>query len=459
MYPLKRKTGTAGFLCVENAQEHGKEAALLVTLVPYIQGEEKRFESITNTGIITGHDALTMLPNLSSYMDVVHSLDSDVYSSMGAVALDIPNFSVINSSFGFEYGNKMLLYIADVLVSIFGKAFIFRTWDAEFVVLFPNTIQEVFNGRCARLRTTVQRRYPRQVRIGSVWADGVFSARNLVREAQSIMRSDMINESEGNREELVDHIQHVNNRKLTQKTIVPYYQPKVDMRNGSLAGAEALARGIDEDGRIIPPGRFIETLEKEGSIRELDLFMLENVLRQLNEWRQKGLPPVRISINISRVTLFNPSALASVLAIQSRYPDIPADQIELEITETAGDMEKATLAQIVESFRQCGIGFELDDFGSGYANMSIFSNIKFNTVKLDRSLVSELPENEISAMMTENLVKICRNFDIQCVAEGVETESQEKALLRAGCIYGQGYYYAHPMPAQDFETKFLKKAI
>lgn len=230
------------------------------------------------------------------------------------------------------------------------------------------------------------------------------------------------------------------------------------MRDGSLAGAEALARGIDNEGNIITPAQFIEPLENDGSIRDLDLFMLDSVLRQLSEWQMKGMPLVKVSINISRITLFNPTILASVLAIQSRYPNIPPDQIELEITETGGDMEKATLACIVDNFRECGLKFELDDFGTGYANMTVFSNIKFETIKLDRTLVDDLPGNEISSVLVENITKICENFGMQCVAEGVETRQQEAALLRAGCIYGQGFYYAKHLPPDEFEQRYLSGA-
>ena len=163
------------------------------------------------------------------------------------------------------------------------------------------------------------------------------------------------------------------------------------------------------------------------------------------------------TMNISRFTLFNPTSLASILAIQSHYPEIPAEQIELEITETAGDMEKATLASIVNNFREFGIEFDLDDFGSRYANISMFSSIRFNTIKLDRSLVNDLPDNEISRMLVENIVTICKNFGMRCVAEGVETRLQEAALLKAGCIYAQGYYYSKPLPPGKFEKEFLQK--
>ena len=227
---------------------------------------------------------------------------------------------------------------------------------------------------------------------------------------------------------------------VKKSSFVAYFQPKIDMRDGSLVGAEALAREINEDGTLVPPEMFIRNLEKNGKIRELDLYMLEQVLWQLNEWQSRGLPPICVSVNISRHTLTDPNTLASILALQSHYPDVPADRISLEITETAGDIEKATLSSIVERFGEFGICFELDDFGSHYSNMSIFSSVKFSTIKLDKSLICELPNNAISQTLVKDLVNICKDFGMLCIAEGVETRWQKDALLDVGCVYGQGFY-------------------
>ncbi len=458
VYPLKQYDKVKGFVCVEDAKEHYTDASLLMTVIPYIANEYKRFHLHTEKQENDQMDTLSRIPNLRTYTDVIHSMNSDVYSSMGTVALDIPNYSALNGKFGFEYGRELLFYIIEILNKLFGKGFIFRTWDAEFVVLFPNTILEVFVGRCTRLRAMLQRRYPHQIRIGYTWSDGIFSANNLVKEAKAIMRCEEVRDAMPDRTGILKG-SWLNNAdsSILNKNFVMYLQPKVDMRDGSLIGAEALVRGIDEKGELISPSQFIESMEKDGGIRELDFFMLESVLRQLSRWKSEGLDPVNVSVNISRYTLFNPTVLASILAIYSHYPEIPMEQVKLEITETAGDVEKTTLAGIVEEFRKFGIGFELDDFGSRYANVSIFSNIKFNTIKLDRSLINDLAENEISRILVENIASICNNFGMVCVAEGVETEKQKEVLLNAGCIYGQGYYYSRPMPVWKFEEKYLKK--
>lgn len=176
----------------------------------------------------------------------------------------------------------------------------------------------------------------------------------------------------------------------------------------------------------------------------------------MSQWRQKGFRPVPISTNFSRTTLLNPSALASVLAILSRYPEVPQGQVELEITETAGDFENNTLASLIDRFRSFGLPFSLDDFGSHYSNMSMLASIHFHSVKLDRSMIRGIGDNPVSRMMVQDIVRICESCGMLCVAEGVETEAQANALLQAGCHLAQGYYFGRPMPVQEFEEKYLR---
>ena len=176
----------------------------------------------------------------------------------------------------------------------------------------------------------------------------------------------------------------------------------------------------------------------------------------MSQWRQKGFRPVPISTNFSRTTLLNPSALASVLAILSRYPEVPQGQVELEITETAGDFENNTLASLIQRFQTFGLRFSLDDFGSHYSNMSMLASIRFHSVKLDRSMIRGITENSVARMMVQDLVRICDSCGMLCIAEGVETEAQSSVLLQEGCHLAQGFYYDRPMPVQEFEEKYLR---
>ena len=454
-FPLEEPGGFRGFLCIENSREHPADAALFSTLIPYILRERGRFHSQGSPEKDPAANLLG-LPNLRSYMEIIYTLNSDRYSSMGAVCVDIPGLSAINSSLGFEYGGKLLWYVSKALADIFGPNWIFRTWDTEFVALSPNTTSRVFEDRCARLSAILRRRYPKELRIGHTWADGMFYAKNLVNEARGLMHAERAEAAESADELLLDHghFRSVGEAARGGRFTV-YFQPKVDMSTGALVGAEALVRGVDDEGSLTLPGQFIGRLEKSGGIRELDLFVLDQALSQVERWREAGRGIVPISVNLSRATLFSPTALASILAVQSRYPKVPPEALELEITESVGDVEADALQAVVDQFRQCGLRFSLDDFGSKYANLSIFTNVKFDTVKLDRSLITELTGNPINQMLVRDIVRICKTYGMTCVAEGVESREQADALQKAGCLYAQGYYYDRPMPAEQFEGKYL----
>ena len=452
--PLIRGERVEGFLCIENAREHPGDAALFSTLIPHMLRQRERFRRADSPA--GAAEQLMGLPDLRAYMEAVHTLDSEHFSSLGAVCLDIPNFAAINSSCGFEYGSRLLWYVAKTLADLFGYSYLYRTWDAEFIAFFPNTTREVFVGRCGRLRSIIQRRYPKEVRIGRAWAEGRFSGQTLVKEAKAAMHGEGLDTSD----EVLGFAQraeeyHSVGAAARAGRFTVYFQPKIDMRTGRLYGAEAMVRGIAEDGSIVAPGQFIEYLEQDGSIRDLDIYVLERSLDQADRWREEGLGLVPVATNISRATLVHPSTLASVLAVQSRYPHFPAEALELEVTERGG-IETGEFRRIVERFRSCALRLSLDDFGSQYANLPLFTNVRFDTVKLDRSLITGLAGNPVSRMLVRDIVQICRAYGMDCVAEGVETAAQRDALLEAGCYYGQGYFYDPPLPAMEFELKYLR---
>lgn len=455
IFPLIEHEELEGFLCIENSKVHPADAALFSVLIPYILRERERFHGQDAWEELPGPRPAD-LPNLRAYMGVINQLTSSRYSSLGAVCLDVPNLATINSSLGFSYGGQLLWYVAKTLADIFGLSLLFRTWEAEFVAFCPNTTREVFQAHCSRLRVALRRRYPQEVRIGFMWSDGVFQGKELVNEARALMRGEgplpalaakPAEPPEGDYQSVKDAAQ--------AGRFTVFFQPKVDMNTGRLYGVEALARGVDNKGGIIPPARFIGELEKSGGIRDLDFFVLDRALSLVNKWKQAGYGVVKVSVNLSRVTLFHPATLGSVLAIQSHYPDLPPDALELEITESVGNVASADLQRIINRFRQTGVKFSLDDFGSQYANIPLFTNVKFDTVKLDRSLVAELASNPINRMLIENIIHICQVSGMDCVAEGVETKEQITALTGIGCSYAQGYYFDRPLPADQFEQKYL----
>ena len=146
-----------------------------------------------------------------------------------------------------------------------------------------------------------------------------------------------------------------------------------------------------------------------------------------------------------------------MLAILSRYPDVPQDMVELEITETGGGFENNTFSELIARFSGYGLSFSLDDLGSSYSNLSMLADLDFRSVKLDRSMTRNIATNRVSQMMVRDIAKICDSRGMLLIAEGVETQAQASALLANGCFYAQGYFYGRPMPVDEFEKKYFPR--
>ena len=158
--------------------------------------------------------------------------------------------------------------------------------------------------------------------------------------------------------------------------------------------------------------------------------------------------------------LYDPTNRAlQQIAIFSRYPNVPQDLVELEITETAGSFENNTFMELIQKFGEYGLKFSLDDFGSNYSNMSMLAELPFHSVKLDRSMVRSMTENSVSKMMVRDIAKICESCNMLCIAEGVETQAQVDSLIENGCFYAQGYFYGKPMPIDEFERKYFQTTV
>ena len=459
IFPMESDRDCEKMLCMENPRRYLKCSALLDTLLPYLNREKKRFQVIQPQN--SPMNRFYSLPNLEDCMDVLYSVNSDEYSSLGVLAVDVPSYEKVKKIKGFEYGRQLLLHISEVLQEVFDKSLLFHTKETEFIILCTDVIYHTFLNLCARAKQMMGRQYRELLRIGCTWSDGVFNARSLVKKAIAIMECDNLEirpESEIN---FVHEYDHLLEKKLAEKLqtegrMTIYLQPKINMRTGELMGAEALVRILDQNGKMLPHGRIIEEMEKEGSIQKLDYFVFDRMLDTMSQWQKKGYTLYPFSSNFSRYTLLNPSVLASVLAIMSRYPQVPQELIEIEITETAGDFENNTFEELIRRFGEHGLRFSLDDFGSGYSNVNMLAGLKFHSVKLDRSLIKNIADNQMTRLIVRDLVKICGRCGMICVAEGVESQTQADLLLEDGCICAQGFYYDRPMSLDSFEKKYLR---
>lgn len=456
--PFKSNTSDFfGLLCIDNPFKHSGRLALPEALKPYLvllnkQILKERYDYISARDIAPG------IYGMHAYNEQIGIMNSDIYSSIGVMTLAIPQLLALTNEYGSDHCNNLINYVSELLKRSFGNSFIFHTYDQEFVVVVPNTTKDIFFERVSTVQQLCRRNYPSQISTGATWSRGVFAGEALVKEARTIMlsqqQSGMVPKL--NTYEVKSNDFHPLSSSLLKRFTV-YFQPKVDMKTNTLVGAEALVRGIDENGAIIPPMRFISTMEKEGTLRDLDLFVLSRVLWQLHDWKKQGYNVVPVSVNFSRFTIFDHSTAGAVLAILSHYDQVAASFIEIELTETACSVEDVTLNRTLEPYRNLGMRFALDDFGTGYANLSIFSKVHFDTVKLDRSLVNDLSVNSVSRLLLESITRISNERKISVVAEGVEYQEQVDILKESGCHIAQGYLYDKPLDVNDFTARYLSK--
>lgn len=234
---------------------------------------------------------------------------------------------------------------------------------------------------------------------------------------------------------------------LGNHEIVPFYQPKVDMRTGMLKGVEALARWKHPDGTMTPPDRFIPVAEKTGLIHELTLSMLEQAMRQAAVWNERGLP-LKVAVNLSPLSLDIPGFVQKVSDLLAQHA-LQADQIVLEITESSVVANLGVALGTLARLRLKGCGLSIDDYGTGFSSMQQLARIPFTELKIDRSFVHGAHARQNLRVILQSALDMARRLDLVTVAEGVETLEDWRLLQESGCMIGQGYLIGKPMQAND----------
>ena len=234
-----------------------------------------------------------------------------------------------------------------------------------------------------------------------------------------------------------------------------YYQPKVNILDQTICGCEALVRW-NRNGRLISPMEFIPVLEKEGTICALDFYVLERVCIAIKSWIQRGIKPVRVSTNFSKIHLKNPMLADKIFEVIEKY-DIDPQYIEIELTEMSGYDNYDNLAMFIKNMRERGVHTSIDDFGTGYSSLNLLTDLDVDTVKLDKSYSIRLDNNEAKTkILIRNIVNMVHDLGFKVIAEGVETPEQADFLREIGCSTVQGYLYDKPLPLAEFEERLKK---
>lgn len=233
-----------------------------------------------------------------------------------------------------------------------------------------------------------------------------------------------------------------------------YYQPKISFGTGEIMGVEALIRWHHPTKGFVSPAEFIPLAEKTGIITKIDEWGLRTACRQCKQWLDEGLPAVKMSVNMSQAQFYCTDVITTVREVLEET-QLPPELLEIEVTETMAMKDIERTVRVLGDIRGMGVSVSMDDFGSGYSSLSSLKTIPLDILKIDRSLVCDLDENEVSKQITGAIVDLGKAMKLIILAEGVETSEQNRFLAEAGCDLAQGYLYSKPCPASEIAAMLL----
>ena len=237
---------------------------------------------------------------------------------------------------------------------------------------------------------------------------------------------------------------------LSQNQFLVYLQPKYRIKDEVLVGAEALVRWNHPVWGFLSPAEFIPLFEKNGFITRLDRFVWEKACAVLHDWDERGYYPMSVSVNVSRADIYNEDLADTLVKIIEKY-DLDPSRLHLEITESAYTENPKQIIDTVTTLRELGFVIEMDDFGSGYSSLNMLNDMPIDILKLDMKFIRSEMAKPKSQGILQFIINLASWMNLSVVAEGVETKAQLLRLTEIGCDYVQGYYFAKPMPCQEFE--------
>lgn len=390
----------------------------------------------------------------------------------GGVYFNIKHFSSINDRFGRDCAtNIMKLFIHGILEKILYEECICRVGGDNFVVLFKkdnlNIIKNYLSGMPITFNdgetvtvTTTAGYYmiPEATESATDVMDRISTAYQL---AKSVYKRPFLFYDD----EIMQHQTHVKEIEMMFPSAIEneefkvFYQPKTQLNNYQLAGAEALCRWF-RNGKVISPGEFIPVLEGSKAICTLDFYMLDHVCRDIRRWLDEGREAVKVSVNLSRLHLGDEDLLESILRIIDKYK-VPHHFIEIELTETTTDVDYKELKKIVYGLREQDISTSVDDFGVGYSSLNLIREMPWNVLKIDKSFLPTQEEEDkdpSKVKMLRHIITMSQDLGLECIVEGVETAEQVKLLKDCKCYLAQGFYFDRPLPVKEFEQKLESAA-
>lgn len=411
-------------------------------------------------------DSITGGDNFSNFKEKAKKYEN---TEGYVIALDISEFKLVNNVCGNARGDEILKAIWDVILANCNDNEQAARVNADrFVIFWIESSKKTVTYRIEKLineiediseQLSVPRLYPV---IGIRAVEKLDDADKRYGEA---LRAKALVKNRRDRHyafyDEIDYDTIVENKNLensfekalADKKFEVWYQPKFNSHTGKIVGSEALIRWRADDGSLISPGRFIPLFEKNGNIIRLDEYVFREVCRQQKEWQKEGIQILPVSVNISRFSLYYSNVVEKYERIINYY-DVDHKYVQIEITESA-IIENTVIVELIQKFHDAGFDILLDDFGSGYSSLASLNQMPFDTIKLDKSLVDYVG-NENGEKLLKFIVQLVQSLGMKITAEGVEYKEQLDFLENLNCDDIQGFYFSKPLMLADFSAKLTE---
>ncbi|MFZ5863058.1 MAG: putative bifunctional diguanylate cyclase/phosphodiesterase [Nitrospirota bacterium] len=467
----RRKDGSEFPAEISLSPVHTDDGALVMSIIRDITARKQAEDLIQH---IAFHDPLTDLPNRNllndRLLDAIRR-DEGTGQPMALLLLDLDRFKEVNNTLGHDHGDRLLqevgrrlkgaLYEQDMVARLGGDEF--AVWlpkiaDGKHVTLVIQKIQEAL--RSPFILENIPIIVEASIGV-AIYPDHGGGAETLFRRADVAMyqaKKSGSGYAVYNRDQdrynpirlaLMGELRHA----IDHNELLLHYQPKIGLKTRTVAGAEALVRWKHPNRRMIPPDQFIGPAEQTGLIYPLTHWVLQAAMRQCGEWWRAGVK-MPVSVNLSARNLSDPK-LPGQVADLLRMTGVSPDWMTFEITESAIMADPAHAERILNTLQQMGIRISIDDFGTGYSSLSYLRKLPVDRLKVDKSFVLHMTENEGDAKIVRSTIDLAHNLGLKVVAEGVETQEVLDRLTHMGCDLAQGYYMSKPLPAHEL-TRWLK---
>mgnify|MGYP002777759915 CR=1 FL=1 len=421
-------------------------------------------------------DALTNLPSRTFLLDKLTDLFYSGHQSLALIYLDCDQFKMVNGSFGYAVGDQLIIAIAqrleqylspgDVLARMGEDEFCFLVNHIDSPTQLESLIHNILQGFQANF-TVADCEIFMTVCAGATYTrDRHQQPEELLQEADTAMYQAKLR-GKGSYQ-LFQHQMHLEilnrlilendlQRALKHEEFILYYQPIIHLGTQTLVGFEALLRWQHPERNLVPPGEFIPCMETTGLIVPVGLMSLTQACQQLSTWQQQGWMDLTLSVNLSTRQFACPSLLADIDHILAETAINPA-QLKLEITESA-IMDNAEMAiDLAKELRSRQIQISIDDFGTGYSSLAYLHRLPVDSLKIDRSFVSQIQTDNRNYQIVKTIIGLGRQLNLAVIAEGIETSQQLEWLKELDCEFGQGYLFSRPIPATEIEQLYLTRS-